>query len=215
MSTGFAISPHDLVRLSRPRELQTDSPIPPWVEEALQRNPWAVVRRADIDGEHVAIGIRGSRRSERFAAVVVKSNIVERRLPEDLVSVGVDDHRRTIVPALLAFSRVAPFLSNEGYRWGPGGSVAFELATGSPTATLQSDLDVIVRRRRRFERKAAGALLDALAKLSAPARVDVLLETPCGGVVLAELVRSPRRVLARTAHGPRLCADPWANDEAP
>ena len=32
-----------------------------------------------------------------------------------------------------------------GDRWGPGGSVGFEIATGAATATATSDLDLILR----------------------------------------------------------------------
>jgi phosphoribosyl-dephospho-CoA transferase len=51
-----------------------------------------------------------------------------------------------------------------------------------------------------------------LAEAAAPARIDVLLETPRGGVLLADLAPAPTRVVVRTPDGPRLVADPWAAD---
>jgi phosphoribosyl-dephospho-CoA transferase len=116
------------------------------------------------------------------------------------------------VPALAALARVAPLLALRGYRWGPGGSVGFELATGTVTATASSDLDVILRQARRLEPDEARALQAALAEAAAPARIDALLETPRGGVSLADLAAAPTRVLVRAPDGPYLAADPWAAD---
>ena len=65
---------------------------------------------------------------------------------------------------------------------------------------------------RRLEPSEAFALLAALAEAAAPARIDVLLETPRGGVSLADLAAMPAHVLVRTAGGPRLAADPWMMD---
>ena len=42
-----------------------------------------------------------------------------------------------------------------------------------------------------------------------PARIDVLLETPTGAVVLAEYAEDNRLIMQRTAAGPRLVSDPW------
>ena len=36
-----------------------------------------------------------------------------------------------------------------------------------------------------------------------------MLETPSGGVSLADLAANPKQVLVRTPDGPRLLADPW------
>jgi phosphoribosyl-dephospho-CoA transferase len=41
-------------------------------------------------------------------------------------------------------------------------------------------------------------------------RIDAQLETPAGGVALAEYACGKPRVMARHASGPRLVADPWA-----
>jgi phosphoribosyl-dephospho-CoA transferase len=75
-----------------------------------------------------------------------------------------------------------------------------------------SDLDLILRRDRRLEPDKATDLLAALAKAVAPARIDVLLETPIGGVPLADLAAMRAQVLVRTPFGPRLSADPWIVD---
>jgi phosphoribosyl-dephospho-CoA transferase len=92
--------------------------------------------------------------------------------------------------------------------WGPAGSVGFELATGRPTATASSDLDLVVELARpELIADTALPLWNALAAL--PVRVDVLLEVPPGAIALSEYVRvrardSHRSFVLRTPTGPRL-----------
>ena len=197
---------HDLIRLRQPMALTVDGLAPPWVEPALRRAPWVVVRRGYVQDNMIPVGVRGMTRPQRFAALLAVAEIAERLSPEELwdsvenrptpgLAYALERTRTEAVPALAALARVAPLLARRGYRWGPGGSVGFELATGVATATASSDLDVIVRRPHRLEPDEARALQAALARAAAPARIDVLLETPCGGVSLADLARAPKRVL--------------------
>jgi phosphoribosyl-dephospho-CoA transferase len=79
-------------------------------------------------------------------------------------------------------------------------------------ATPSSDLDLVLRQARRLEPNAAIDLRAALAEAAAPGRVDVMLETPSGGVTLTDLAMRPACVLVRTPEGPRLAADPWMVD---
>jgi phosphoribosyl-dephospho-CoA transferase len=117
--------------------------------------------------------------------------------------------RRGTIPALRALDTVESIASQAGFAaaWGPTGSVGFELASGQPTATATSDLDLAVWADRPLPVAAARALVDALDLL--PVRADVLLETPRGAVALAEYARSAGTVALRTAHGPRLVDDCW------
>jgi phosphoribosyl-dephospho-CoA transferase len=162
-------------------------------------------------------------RSQRFAAWLAVTDIAERRSPEELwdsfenrptpgFAYVPKQTRKEVVPALAALARVAPLLKRHGYRWGPGGSVGFELATAAATATASSDLDIILRQARRLEPDEARALQAALVEAAAPARIDALLETPRGGVSLADLAAAPTHVLVRTPDGTRLAADPWMAD---
>jgi phosphoribosyl-dephospho-CoA transferase len=159
----------------------------------------------------VPVGVRGATRSQRFAAWLPIAEMVTRLAPADLIVAppALTPQRRAEVPALAALTRVAPLLTRRGKRWGPGGSVGFELATGAPTATAASDLDLIIRRECRRAPEEAAELWAALVAAAAPARVDVVLETPHGGVALAELAARPARLLIRTPDGPHLLADPW------
>jgi len=93
-------------------------------------------------------------------------------------------------------------------RWGPAGSVAFELASGCPTATPVSDVDLVLELDAPLDVEAAAALYGELLQL--PARADLLLETPRGALALAEYARGRAPLLVRTAEGPRLLHDPWA-----
>jgi phosphoribosyl-dephospho-CoA transferase len=208
---------HDLIRPREPSALTADAPAPSWLGAALERVPWVVVRRGPVCDGMIPVGARGSARRQRFAAFLSVAEIAERLSPEDLIVSlrALEQERRDAVPALAALARVSPILSRRGSRWGPGGSVGFEIATGVPMATSSSDLDLIVRQERRIEPGEAGDLLAALAEAAAPAQIDVMLETPRGGVSLADLAAMPARVLVRTPGGPRLSVDPWRVDAPP
>jgi phosphoribosyl-dephospho-CoA transferase len=216
LTAGSPAPTHDLIRLRAPIKLADDTPVPAWVEPALGQIPWVVVRRGHIRDGMIPVGVRGLTRSHRLAAFVAVAEIADRLSPEDLTVSGrvIEQKRKDAVPALAALDRVADLLVRRGYRWGPGGSVSFELATGIATATALSDLDLILRQDRRLEPDKATDLLAALAKAVAPARIDVMLETPSGGVPLADLASMRAQVLVRTPFGPRLSVDPWTVDAA-
>jgi phosphoribosyl-dephospho-CoA transferase len=212
LTAGSPAPTHDLIRLREPIKLVGDAPPPAWVDVSLRQIPWVVVRRGHVRDGIVPVGVRGLTRSHRFAAIVAVAEIADRLSPEDLSGRVIDQKRKNAVPALGALDRVADLPTCRGYRWGPGGSVGFELATGIATATALSDLDLILRQDRRLEPDRATDLLAALAEAAAPARIDVMLETPIGGVPLADLAAMRAQVLVRTPFGPRLLADPWMVD---
>jgi phosphoribosyl-dephospho-CoA transferase len=214
LTAGSPAPTHDLIRLREPIALVVNSPVPPWVEPLLRRTPWVVVRRGQVRDRMVPVGVRGLARAQRFAAFVAVAAIADRLSPEDLTDSRyvIEQKRKNAVPALAALTGVAPILARHCPRWGPGGSVGFEIATGVATATASSDLDLILRQDRRLEPNEAIALLRALTEAAAPARIDVLLETPMGGVSLADLAAMPAQVLVRTPYGSSLAVDPWMVD---
>jgi phosphoribosyl-dephospho-CoA transferase len=214
LTAGCPAPTHDLIRLREPIALRADGPAPSWVEAAIRRAPWVVVRRGHVRDGMMPVGVRGRARHERFAALLAVAGVADRLSPEDLTVAGhdVEPFRKDAIPALAALNRIVPLLARRGYRWGPGGSVGFEIATGIATATASSDLDLILRQDRRLEPNEGAELLAALAKAAEPARIDVMLETPGGGVALADLAAGPARVLVRTPRGARLSADPWIMD---
>jgi len=216
VSLDQSVATHDLIRLRDPGALTAEAPLPLWVEEALGRAPWVVVRRGGVSQGMLPIGVRGTTRSERFAAFLPINRVAERRSPEDLVSFleAIDRERRDRVPALRALDRVAALLEHGSHRWGPVGSAGFEITTGVPTVTPVSDLDIILRRSHPLDPATALELHHLLSEAGAPARVDVMIETLAGGFLLAEYAKAPPRLLLRTPDGPRFVVDPW-NADAP
>jgi phosphoribosyl-dephospho-CoA transferase len=202
--------PHDLLRL---RYLRPFDDEPPWVRDAFARAPYAVVRRAPGADGFVAIGVRGAGRAQRYGTWAHEDDIVDVVSPESLLQAHPAEERRALPPfvALVALQRdaCAPLAA---FAWGPTGSAGFELATRLPSVTEASDLDLLVRTPEPLEPIVARALFEQLQALAQRMgiRVDAQLETPAGGVALAEWAAGKTRVLARHTSGPRLIADPWA-----
>lgn len=200
---------HDLLRLARLPAYENE---PPWVREAWARAPFVVVRRALAATGFVAVGVRGSARAQRYGTWAETADIEASIAPEDLLHVAPVPTRRALPPmrALVALRSAASPLAS--FVWGPTGSSGFELATGMPCVTEASDLDLLVRTPQRLACATARDLQAALAEYATHAglRIDVQIETPMGGVALAELAMSKPRVLVRDPAGARLVADPWA-----
>jgi phosphoribosyl-dephospho-CoA transferase len=178
------MSPHDLLRLRMPVR---PPEAPDWVAATLADAPWVVVRRATAAPGTIPVGVRGPTRAHRFAFDLDPTAVAGTVRPEDLAG-------RTGLPAL---DRARDVLDPAGWAWGPTGSVGFELATGRPAVTAGSDLDLVVRLATLPPRA-------DLRRLHAELRADCLVETPDGGLALAELASGTRQVLLRTAAGPRL-----------
>jgi phosphoribosyl-dephospho-CoA transferase len=211
---GAPAPTHDLIRLHQPIALTIDAPVPSWVAPTLRRTPWVVVRRGYLRDGMLPVGVRGSARHERFAAFLAVAEIADRLSPEDLTILrhDVERQRWNSVPARAALARLAPMLARGGHCWGPIGSVGFEIATGVPTATMSSDLDLVLRQEHRLAPNEAIELCAALTEAAAPVRVDVMLETPSGGVSLRDLAARPACALVRSRDGACLAADPWIVD---
>jgi phosphoribosyl-dephospho-CoA transferase len=202
---------HDIVRL---RRLESFDNEPAWVRAALARAPFAVVRRAQAAAGLVAVGLRGAARNERYGTWARSDDIEAVFRPEALLSppcvLAADRAGLPVFVALDALRRdTSCFVS---LAWGPTGSVGFELASGKPTATATSDLDLLIRMPNHLPRDEAQRIQAKLDEHAAHAgiRIDAQLETPAGGVALAEYASGKARVMARHSSGPRLVSDPWA-----
>ena len=204
------LAPHDLLWLRDPAGLVSEAPRPAWVADALAFVPLVVVRRAPRVAGRIPVGVRGPTRAARWAAWLPPGAIAGRIAPEDLAARRgwAEGSRPEAIRALRALDLVAVWLDRLDVAWGPIGAVGFELASGVPSATPASDLDLVLRAPRPLPHVAARRLLDSLD--GAPARLDIQVETPAGAVALAELARGSPRTLLRTRNGPRLVADPWA-----
>jgi phosphoribosyl-dephospho-CoA transferase len=203
---------HCLLRIDSADAVSAGAPPPPWVAAQLARAPWVVVRRAQRSAGMLSVGVRGATRAERFAGWLRPASVVSSLTPLQLAARRDWSGRapRATLPALAALADVESIMAQAGLatRWGPAGSVAFELASGCPTVTAASDLDLVMYVDAPLGSEVAGALLGQLERL--PARADVLLESAAGGVALAEYARARPPYLVRTADGPRLLDDPWA-----
>jgi phosphoribosyl-dephospho-CoA transferase len=186
--------------------------IPEWVRPALRNVPLVVVRRERARAGQIAVGVRGRSRSERFAAFVACSAVRARITPEMLVEQRRWRlHTRAVeIAAIRQLEIVSDKWSGLGLSWGPTGSVGFELASGWPTATTESDLDLVIRAGRRLPMNVAQAAAAAVQELAV--RVDVQIETPGGSIALLEYVQQDSKLLMRTFDGPCLATDPWAEE---
>ncbi|MBN3758527.1 malonate decarboxylase holo-ACP synthase [Paraburkholderia sp. Tr-20389] len=202
---------HDILRV---RRLEAFDEEPAWVRDAFARAPFVVVRRAQAAAGFVAVGVRGTARNERYGTWTRIEDIDAVFRPEALLSLRSD---RPVLPAFVALDALRRDTSClASFTWGPTGSTGFELATGTPAVTSTSDLDLLIRMPNRLTHDDASriqAWLDAHAA-QAGVRIDAQLETPAGGVALAEYASRKSRVMARQASGPQLVADPWARASA-
>jgi phosphoribosyl-dephospho-CoA transferase len=202
------VRPHDMLRLTSGDGLRHEESVPAWVPTSLARAPWVVVRRARGPDGLIPVGVRGSTRAERFAALLAPDAVAARVTPEDLIAERVWHHmaRARRLGSLQVMDAVDELFSSLGLVWGPTGSVGFELATGVAAAGTASDLDVVVRAPEPWPLESAREIADHLNRL--PTCVDAQLDTPAGAVMLSEFARGDR-VLLRTPGGPRLTWDPW------
>ncbi|QJI31546.1 malonate decarboxylase holo-ACP synthase [Pseudomonas sp. ADAK18] len=193
------VNAHDLLWGMTPAHAPADAPA--WVLEVLSAGHPVVVRRAIAQVGHVAVGVRGRLREQRFAAVMPIAAVQRRVVPEALC--GVISPRD--LPALQALNQLRPVLARE--RWGVTGSAGFELASGIEALHATSDLDLILRTPTRLDRGDAEDLLAILD--TAVCAVDLQLQTPFGAVALREWAGPSRRVLLKNASGAQLVLDPW------
>lgn len=202
--------PHDLLWIAGSEALRVEHPLPDWVEAAITAAPVVVVRRGACSGHTIPVGVRGQSRAQRFGAFVARQAVRRRVTPEDLAKTMCWRGNRRAEFA--AMRRVLDAVAREwnAIAWGPAGSVGFELATGVPVTTCESDLDLVIHAPQRISRREAEAVLQSAEGLEVC--TDIRLETPFGSVALQEYVApAASRMLMKTVEGPRLVADPWAD----
>jgi phosphoribosyl-dephospho-CoA transferase len=196
------INTHDLLKLHNIGNLITNNTPPDWVNTALEKAPFVVVRRDFSVKGLLPIGIRGSSRSERYGCFIAAEDVAEQVTPEQLAAqkawrqkVSYDFMRKSMdaVDCIFADYKLA---------WGPVGSVGFELASGYHTIKKTSDLDLIIRSEKMVSIELAQKLVTELAHVSV--KMDVQIETKEGAISLFEYARDEGMFLMRTKSGPRL-----------
>lgn len=197
------LNPHDLLKIGTVEDLISYSPIPNWVTASLTNAPYVVVRRARAFEKLVAVGIRGSKRNERFAAFLPIERIVEHITPEKLA-----EERRWHGKSKEIFhclEQVSEVLKNYQLPWGPAGSLGFELASEKEIVNKNSDIDIIIRSSAGLKVEIAKEIKQGLERI--PIRLDVQIETDSGAFSLNEYTISEgKAVLLRTIDGPLLKA---------
>lgn len=196
--------PHDLLWVRVPDRFEPCAAWPDWLDAAWLLQAPLVVRRDAAPGTRVPVGARGGTRSQRCKGYVQRNAVVRCVSPEMLAR---DLPATPDVPALALLAELAPALDALGLSWGPTGGAGFQLATGLPVLRPDSDLDLLVR----SAAPLASHRVDALARLQAQAgcRVDIQVDTGCGGFAFSEYLQGHGRVLLKTSAGPHLVADPW------
>jgi phosphoribosyl-dephospho-CoA transferase len=203
------VAPHDLLRIPDDRVLTCPEDAPSWVAASLELAPYVVVRRNRSWNERVPVGVRGPMRHQRFGAYLAYDLIQEKISPEELSQEQgwLGNKRSTEIPALKILASVKEILDSFALKWGPTGSVGFELASQIPTTTGKSDLDLIIRSPSRISRQVGRSVHTALCQL--PCRIDVQIETTYGMVFAAEWANGEGPYLRKELTGPVLVDDPW------
>jgi len=176
---------------------------PEWAHEILAAGWPVVVRRAPAQAERIPIGIRGHTRSERWAGWMPISAVIRVIAPEALCKTTPQRD----LPVWQALDSLRPALDATGLVWGITGSAGFELATGLAVLHADSDLDLLLRTQGPFSREQARDLWATCQ--TAGCRIDLQLQTPNGGLALAEWAGHAARVMVKTRHTPRLMNNPW------
>lgn len=201
------VEPHDLLKISSINDLITDG-LPQWAEDIFPDSLTVVVRRSEIINSKIPVGIRGIKREQRFAAFVLDSDVKEIITPYQLVSEkswqNVSDERKKL-PAIKALPAVAKILQE--YKWGISGSVGFELATGTNSAKMTSDLDLVWKPDTSISREGAKNLLAKLNQFGVHADLQVIQGS--NGFSLEEYSQSKSTIMMKTLSDPILVKDPW------
>lgn len=201
--------PHDLLWLKPGAVLEPD--LPAWAGLLLAQGLPVVVRRASCPEGWLPAGIRGGDRAQRLAIRVASGGVARVVAPEELRAKEPAADRADL-PAFRTLALLAGRLPS-GVAWGPTGSVGFELASGWPAVTGDSDLDLVLRCPEPLSRADARDLWEACSNL--PARCDLQLDTGAGGLALAEWAAGRTEVLLKTDQGPLLVKAPWPGPAAP
>jgi phosphoribosyl-dephospho-CoA transferase len=207
---------HDLLQISGVVDLVyvgsqlPEKRCPLWVERSLQEAPFVVVRRAKLFDGMIPVGVRGSLRQQRSAAYLAPESIRNQITPEQLAANRgwLANARTEEIPAFKVLAGIEEKMANSPLAYGPTGSIGFELASGLPTATSTSDLDLLIRAPECLPMPVAQELITIFS--GSPCRVDAQLETPRGAMSLAEYARGQTPLLLRQNGGPVLISDPWA-----
>lgn len=174
-----------------------------------RKNEWVVVRRAEIIDGYIPVGVRGNQRNQRHACFLKKEMIEKRIPPNELLNQNylesISLNRRENFEVFQTFQKLKKVLSH--YKWGVGGSLAYELVSKSPTVKQTSDLDVLVYSNEELDDSQMSELYHI--SQSFDTNIDIQIITSFGGCSLIDLYQSKKQVLLKTNLGPVLTDNPW------
>jgi phosphoribosyl-dephospho-CoA transferase len=200
---------HDLLEIDANPFISGNASAPEWVEEALRKSPFVVVRRGRSPDQEIPIGVRGAERNKRWAAFCDRTWVKSILTPPQLLTRTVPKLQAYASPALGALHVLRDRWIDLDHPWGPGGSIGFELATGRQMVKPESDLDVVIYAEGNLTRDDAKSLCARTINL--PVAVDVRVETRACGFSLTEYATAgSARILLRTPDGLDLGNDPWS-----
>jgi len=208
-SCAFA-KPHDLLELKSPESVHDLAGAPAWVYESLSACSYVVVRRKPASKNGIAIGVRGPSRNQRWPGFVSACQVQTIVSPFELRGGGttIKPERLEAIPALRHLLALEKQWCSLDLKWGPGGSVGFELASAHPVATPLSDLDIVLFAPIPFGCDYALSLLLSVRQIAAC--IDVIVEAPECAFSLEEYADSQGRpLLLRCLDKPRMAVDPW------
>jgi phosphoribosyl-dephospho-CoA transferase len=206
---AHSVRTHDLLEIDANMFIAGNASAPEWVEEALRKTPFVVVRRERTTDQKIPIGVRGAERNQRWAAFCHPTWLKSILTPPQLLTGTIQALRVDAAPALRALQVLKDRWMDLDHPWGPGGSVGFELATGRHVVKPESDLDVVIYADGKITRKQARSLQARAMNLSAA--VDIRVETQARGFSLIEYARGGAAgILLRTPTGLELSDDPWS-----
>jgi phosphoribosyl-dephospho-CoA transferase len=203
---------HDLLEVNPERFLSLHASMPEWAAEGLRRVPFLVVRRGNAPGQTIPVGVRGTERNQRWAAFCKHELVKSITTPPQLLKRSVPMFRADSVPAFGSLLLLKDRWRSFDCPWGPGGSVGFELATGSHVAKPESDLDIVIYADEPITIDEAKSLCALASDL--PAAVDIRVETRTCGFSLKEYAsQGSAPILLRTPCGVRLGSVSWREGE--
>ncbi|KQH86040.1 hypothetical protein AMR76_12260 [Vibrio furnissii] len=203
---ALVFQPHDLLWVT---DLDDDDTLPEWFDrQDLQLRP-VVVRREPTPVGRIAVGLRGSNRSQRHASYVNAASVLRVLTPEQIVNQQRWHDRNAVhpLPHWATLSQVAQVMAQAHLSWGITGSLGFELATGINTANHHSDIDLRIVSATPLNRDACRDI--ALQLTQREQRPDIQIETPYGAFAMSEWVVGEGRVLVKSQQGPYLTHTPW------
>jgi phosphoribosyl-dephospho-CoA transferase len=206
---AHSVRTHDLLEIDANVFIAGNASAPGWVEEALRKTPFVVVRRGRTTDQEIPIGVRGAERNQRWAAFCHPTWLKSILTPPQLLTGTIPGLRADAAPALRTLQVLKDRWMDLDHPWGPGGSVGFELATGRHVVKPESDLDLVIYAQGKITREQARLLQAPTMNLSVA--VDIRVETQSCGFSLIEYARGGAAgILLRTPAGLELSDDPWS-----